>query len=222
MEASLGSHRAREDISRKARKHGGWGKGQMEGNGKMSYAATGDTYKGGWKMGKRSGAGQLVCSNGIVWSGEWVEDELEDEEPGSLLEAIEYCHSEQLGSWLGTEGATDWLQRVVLRLLNGGPRAAVGVPGVEGAAPEADLARKRLRSWEADLARIETDFQATEEEAEEEEEEEDQKEEEEEEAPDLLMYTGMFRTAMDMLSDAGELLRVVEVNSDDEEDGDTS
>ena len=148
-------------------------------------------------------------------------DELEDEEPGSLLEAIEYCHSEQLGSWLGTEGATDWLQRVVLRLLNGGPRAAVGVPGVEGAAPEADLARKRLRSWEADLARIEADFQATEEEAEKEEEEEDQKEEEEE-APDLLMYTGMFRTAMDMLSDAGELLRVVEVSSDDEEDGDTS
>ena len=133
--------------------------------------------------------------------------ELEDEEPGSLLEAIEYCHSEQLGSWLGTEGATDWLQRVVLRLLNGGPRAA--------------LARKRLRSWEADLARIEADFQATEEEAEKEEEEEDQKEEEEE-APDLLMYTGMFRTAMDMLSDAGELLRVVEVSSDDEEDGDTS
>ena len=92
---------------------------------------------------------------------------------------------------------------------------------MEGAAPEADLARKRLRSWEADLARIEADFQATEEEAEKEEEEEDQKEEEEE-APDLLMYTGMFRTAMDMLSDAGELLRVVEVSSDDEEDGDTS
>ena len=149
-------------------------------------------------------------------------DELEDEEPGSLQESIEYTHSEQMGSWLGTEGAVEWMQGVVLRLLNGG-RSAIK-------SDAADEARTQLQSWEALLGRIEEDFEASEKEKEKEKEADvdnnEAKEEEEEndtedynpEEPDLLMYTGMFRTAMDMLTDAGELLRVVELSSDEEGD----
>merc|ERR1711871_1363715 len=45
----------------------------------MTYAATGDVYDGCWKAGKRDGQGQLKCTNGIVWAGEWVADNLADE-----------------------------------------------------------------------------------------------------------------------------------------------
>ena len=142
-------------------------------------------------------------------------DELEDEEPGSLQESIEYTHSEQMGSWLGTEGAVEWMQGVVLRLLNGG-RSAIK-------SDAADEARTQLQSWEVLLGRIEEDFEASEKEEEEEEEADDDSNEANDsedynpEEPDMLMYTGMFRTAMDMLTDAGELLRVVELSSDGEE-----
>ena len=151
-------------------------------------------------------------------------DELEDEEPGSLQESIEYTHSEQMGSWLGTEGAVEWMQGVVLRLLNGG-RSAIDSDAAEDA-------RTQLQSWEKLLGRIEEDFEAAEKEKEEQEGTEagsdaddnqgeagdNDSEDYNPEEPDLLMYTGMFRTAMDMLTDAGELLRVVELSSDEEGD----
>ena len=212
-------------------------------------------------------AASPFCAYSIAFHGTFERvmeygDELEDEDPGSLQEAIEYCHSEQMGSWLGTDGAVKWIQSVVLRLLNGG-RSTVD-------SEYAEDARTRLQSWESDLARIEEEFEAAEKEKEREEaaaavalqEGDDTStnhygpsgtgggggdgpgynwrkdkrrspdgrgdgnneeytyydEQSSPEEPDLLMYSGMFRTAMDMLSDAGDLLRVIEVSSDEEED----
>ena len=171
-------------------------------------------------------AASPFCAYNIAFRGTFERvmeygDELEDEDPGSLQEAIEYSHSEQMGSWLGTEGAVEWMQGVVLRLLNGG-RSAIK-------SDVAGEARTQLQSWEVLLARIEKDFEATEKDKKREEKgenvDDDQSEEEDNdsedynpEEPDLLMYTGMFRTAMDMLTDAGELLRVVEVSSNDYEE----
>ena len=173
-------------------------------------------------------AASPFCAYNIAFRGTFERvmeygDELEDEDPGSLQEAIEYTHSEQMGSWLGTEGAAEWIQGVVLRLLNGG-RSAIN-------SDVAEEARTQLQSWEALLARIEKDFEATEKDNKIEETggtvDDDRSEEEDNdtssedynpEEADLLMYTGMFRTAMDMLTDAGELLRVVEVSSNDYEE----
>jgi hypothetical protein len=150
-------------------------------------------------------------------------DELSDEEPGSFQESIEYTHSEQMGSWLGTEGAVEWMQGVVLRLLNGG-RSAIK-------SDAAEEARTQLQSWEALLGRIEEDFEDAEKQKKEEaageaangdknEGEDNDSQDYNPEEPDLLMYTGMFRTAMDMLTDAGELLRIVELSSDEGDDYD--
>mmetsp|Transcript_8815 Transcript_8815/g.18921 ORF Transcript_8815/g.18921 Transcript_8815/m.18921 type:complete len:561 (+) Transcript_8815:135-1817(+) len=213
-------------------------------------------------------AASPFCAYNIAFHGTFERvmeygDELEDEDSGSLQEAIEYCHSEQMGSWLGTDGAVKWIRSVVLRLLNGG-RSTVD-------SEYAEDARTRLQSWESDLARIEEEFEAAEKEKEREEvaavavalqEGDDSStnhygpsrtgggggdgpgynwkkdkrrspdgggdgnieeytyhdEQSSPEEPDLLMYSGMFRTAMDMLSDAGDLLRVIEVSSDEEED----
>ena len=171
-------------------------------------------------------AASPFCAYNIAFRGTFERvmeygDELEDEDPGSLQEAIEYTHSEQMGSWLGTEGAAEWIQGVVLRLLNGG-RSAIN-------SDVAEEARTQLQSWEALLARIEKDFEATEKDNKKEEtggtvdddrseEEDNDSEDYNPEEADLLMYTGMFRTAMDMLTDAGELLRVVEVTSNDSEE----
>ena len=48
-------------------------------------------------------------------------DEIEDaNESSPLEEAIEYCNSEQMGAWLGTEGAVDWVRNFILRNLNSG------------------------------------------------------------------------------------------------------
>jgi hypothetical protein len=47
-------------------------------------------------------------------------EEIEDaDESSPLEEAIEYCNSEQLGAWKGTEGALDWIRSAIIRLLNG-------------------------------------------------------------------------------------------------------
>jgi hypothetical protein len=125
-------------------------------------------------------------------------DEVEDAEDGTLEQAIEYCNSEEMGNWLGTEGAVEWVQDIILRTLYSEGRAE------DDDDEESESLQKEDLEWEQKLATMEKDFEennasnqnkGSAEEAEEYEEDED-----ESGGPnvDLLMFTGMFRTAMDM------------------------
>uniref|UniRef100_A0A7S4MTR9 Uncharacterized protein n=1 Tax=Odontella aurita TaxID=265563 RepID=A0A7S4MTR9_9STRA len=116
-------------------------------------------------------------------------DEIEDAEAGTLEEAIEYCHSEQMGFWLGTEGAAEWIREVILRLLH---EQNDGNSWVQST-------RSYLESWEKDISQIENQLHET--------KNSDDVNGDENEEPDIVMYAGMFRTAMDMLQDAGEFLK---------------
>merc|ERR1712161_41015 len=49
---------------------------------------------------------------------EYTEDIENADESSPLEEAIEYCNSEQMGAWLGTNGATDWVRNFLVRNLN--------------------------------------------------------------------------------------------------------
>ena len=45
-------------------------------------------------------------------------DDIEDAtESSPLEEAIEYCNSEQMGAWLGTDGAMTWVRNFLVRSL---------------------------------------------------------------------------------------------------------
>lgn len=51
-------------------------------------------------------------------------DEIQDiQNYGSLEEAIEYCCSEQMGMWMGTSGALEWIQQTILRIIHQQPLA---------------------------------------------------------------------------------------------------
>ena len=126
-----------------------------------------------------------------------------DGESGSVLEAVEYygCgvmekededDERGLAVWLGTEGSLDWVRSFVLRVLNGN----YVVDDEEG-----DL-KNILSGWETKLAEEEEAYEKQVKERTTSNEEDDGDAEDEE--PDVLMYSGMFRTAMDWLQDAGE------------------
>ena len=46
-------------------------------------------------------------------------EEVEDAEDGTLEQAIECCHSEEMGNWAGTESAVEWIRGSILEYLNG-------------------------------------------------------------------------------------------------------
>jgi len=156
-----------------------------------------------------------------------VEHELESNSC-SLLEAIEYgcnCYNEGEGDsdegkgmdkgmaiWMSTEGSLDWVRSVVLRVLNDNSDSASG-NGEEDRLTKADLL-----SWESKLNKEEEVYEKERNEKEQQKlalkvSKEDGKidygndPEEDDEELDVVMYAGMFRTAMDWLSDAGELLK---------------
>jgi len=148
-------------------------------------------------------------------------EEVEDAEERTLEEAIEYCASEQMGTWVGTDGAIDWMRSVLHRIRNGW---SMMVDGVE------EISVKDLE-WSDALAKAEEEFELSRKEDMKNEyfmmrkkredgydNEGEEEEEEEEETPDLLMYAGMFRTAMDMLEDAGEFLSTTEDDTFDDEE----
>ena len=133
---------------------------------------------------------------------EYTEDVVEwgDGESGTIMEAIEYfgCGEERgMGLWMGTEGSLEWVRCVVLRVLGG-----------ERVGEEEGLTKEDLLRWEVLLAHEEEVFEKEQEQkgriASDDEKSDNNLEEEE---PDLLMYSGMFRTAMDWLQDAGEFLK---------------
>jgi hypothetical protein len=131
-------------------------------------------------------------------------DDVEDAPDGSLEQAIEYCNSEQMGNWLGTEGAVEWIRGVILRALNSSSE------GNTSGLNRVDL------EWEEKLTHLENQYEKNKELSDDimtegEEKKFDDCNEEENSHPsevDLLMFTGMFRTGMDMLSDAGDLAKL--------------
>jgi hypothetical protein len=148
---------------------------------------------------------------------EYTEDVVDwgDGELGSVLEAVEYygcgCLENEeeeenergLAVWLGTEGSLDWVRSFVLRVL------ANTAEGGNGDGEDYGNVRSALLGWETRLASEEEVYEkekALNKELESDDNimESGNNEEEEEEEPDLLMYAGMFRTAMDWLQDAGE------------------
>lgn len=111
-------------------------------------------------------------------------DEIEDADEQTLEEAIEYCSSEQRAAWMETEGSIEWLKQAILRVLHGKQLA--------------DLTKADLE-WEDRLRR-----QVDERESESDRKEGDDNESDDEEH-DVSMFSGMFRTGMEMLQFAGGL-----------------
>lgn len=128
---------------------------------------------------------------------EYTED-IEDAENGSLEQAIEYCNSEQMGSWVGTEGAVEWIRGALLQALH---------VSVQGGTDESLLERCDV-DWSSRLVKIEVEYEAMEAKKENNVTEDSCSDDDEEgensnKELDLLMFSGMFRTGMDMLSDIG-------------------
>jgi len=160
-----------------------------------------------------------------------VEHELESNSC-CLLEAIEYgcnCYNENEGEndddgkgmdkgmaiWMSTEGSLDWVRSVVLRVLNEDDNS----DSVGGNEEEDRLTKADLLSWERKLNKEEEMYEKERNEKEQQKlalkvSQEDGKidygkdpEDDDDDDLDVVMYAGMFRTAMDWLSDAGELLK---------------
>lgn len=113
-------------------------------------------------------------------------DDAEDAPDGSLEQAIEYFTSEQMGSWIGTEGAIDWIRKTIVDALNRNVKCTTGLNSD-------DL------EWEEKINKIEMEHETI-------LKDEDGQTEDEDE-PDAAMFAGMFRVGMDMLSDSGELIK---------------
>jgi len=131
---------------------------------------------------------------------------------GGVLEAVEYCNDQEtVAVWMETEGAMDWLNGVVVEMMNENEN--------EG---EENGEKIKLANWEKMLAAYEKEQQEAEDEKEKEEEEEGEDEgegegegenegddedededEDEEEDPrgsvDGKMFAEMFRTSMEMM-----------------------
>ncbi|KAL3808184.1 hypothetical protein ACHAXA_009539 [Cyclostephanos tholiformis] len=128
-----------------------------------------------------------------------------------------------MAMWLGTDGSIDWVRSVILRVLNeeddddedgkvegGGPRSAN---------PDR-LTKADLLCWEVRLNGEEEEFERRERKekgggrgispgqcAGLDNEDDNDDVDDIDKGPDVAMYAGMFRTAMDWLQDAGEFLR---------------
>ena len=111
-------------------------------------------------------------------------DDIEDVPEGTLLEAIEYCTSEQLTIWNQTNGAIQWLRTQLMSIWK-------------------DL------DWESSLKKEEEDGRddtnGVEENKNDDADGDEQDDVEEEDDIDVSMYAGMFRTGMEMLIENGQL-----------------
>lgn len=134
-------------------------------------------------------------------------DEVEDAEDGTLEQAIEYCNSEEMGNWLGTEGAVDWIKALIIETLNSNQKES----------DDEDIDTETLRlgdlEWEQRLAALEKEFEENSDrnsnggKRDDDDDNDDdlptnEDDNEGHEEIDLLMYTGMFRTGMDMHLDS--------------------
>lgn len=192
---------------------------------------TGSTRESAESMCAQAIRANVFCAYHIAYHGtfervvEYTED-IEDAPEETLEEAIEYCCSEQMGAWVGTEGAIDFLRNVILKTLHYRNDVA------NGALSRSDL------EWSEKLKKIEDDYEEEmkritdendemnddEQHDDDNDQNDDQQEksegDESDQEADVLMYAGMFRTAMDMLEDAGEFLKEAK-DSDSEEERDS-
>ena len=182
---------------------------------------------------------------------EYTED-VEDAPDASLEQAIEYCNSDAMGDWAGTDGALEWIKDVILNALNSDGTNGEDSEGKgnqhekeendedsgsdsDNGSKEKDAKKtlvltgltKQDLEWEKKLAKAEKEYEeAMEEDKEDDNEtneqsendgethndkqdgdeaEEEEEEDDDDDEVDFLMYCGMFRTGMDMLSDNGAL-----------------
>jgi hypothetical protein len=149
-------------------------------------------------------------------SWEYTED-IDNADEQTLEEAIEYCSSEQRGTWLGMEGAIEWRQEVILRAIHGQPIAG-------GALSSSDM------EWQDRLKQLKGEYESrnNNDDVDDDNHDDDNDEREaqtlgcgqsDDEEPDVTMFAGMFRTGMEMLQDAGEFTK--EIPDPDKEGNDT-
>jgi len=129
---------------------------------------------------------------------EYTED-IEDAHERTLEEAIEYCSSEQMGAWLGTEGALEWIKNNLLDILQNGKSKYGFINRTHldwnHSLLDAEIQykeKKRMEDERIHLDNVDNKGNT----------EEDQ-EEEETDGADFIMYSGMFRTAFEMLDESG-------------------
>lgn len=118
-------------------------------------------------------------------------DDIEHADEQTLEEAIEYCCSEQRSAWLETEGSIEWLRQVILRTMHGGNVAG-------GELTKSDL------EWEERLEQL---VDEQEREGSNQDNMDDNSADDDEH--DVRMFSGMFRTGMEMLQEAGEFATAV-------------
>jgi hypothetical protein len=141
---------------------------------------------------------------------EYTQDVIEDAEPGTLEEAIEYCSSEQMNLWIKTEGAMEWIRSRLLyerktssklhdwdKLLQQAEISATTTTTIQGiketdlfheASEESAESAVTINDDDANVRSISEHII-------------DQSEE-----VDLKMYINMFRTAMEIIEDSGMLM----------------
>ena len=114
-------------------------------------------------------------------------DDIEDANDDSPLEqAIEYCNSEQLGAWKGTDGAMDWVRNFVIRVLHN----------------ESDSNHPELFDfdWRKALSKTKKTLASS---GNDEHNNTCDGDDDDESTIDVEMYANMFETAMEMLEDSG-------------------
>jgi hypothetical protein len=166
----------------------------------------------------RAFRGNVLCAYYLAFSKFFHEhmeytDEIEhasDDKP--LEEAIEYCSSEQMGMWLGSEGALEWVQATLLRILQG-QTLFVG-----------DDITKADLDWKDKLQAIEREHKALKDRAHDQDDGDqsdgdnsDSDDSEDEEEVDVLMFANMYRTTMEMLEANGSLLQVPPTIADEDD-----
>ena len=128
-------------------------------------------------------------------------EEIEDaNETSPLEEAIEYCNSEQLGAWKGTDGAMEWVRNFMVRILNKKSTFSEHNLSVS----DLDWRKALLKTRETHAANAELEEQSDDDDNNE-EDAEDESNDDDESVVDVDMYATMFETAMEMLEASGAL-----------------
>ena len=124
---------------------------------------------------------------------EYTED-IEDADDASPLEqAIEYCNSEQLGAWKGTDGAIDWVRNFIVRNLNNISTSKEQKLSASDLDWREALSKIRMKHDVHDVHDLNKNDQ----------DDDKTNTSDDESIVDSKMYTSMFETAMEMLEDSG-------------------
>jgi tetratricopeptide (TPR) repeat protein len=135
-------------------------------------------------------------------------EDIEDADDDSPLEqAIEYCNSEQVGAWKGTEGAMDWVKNFI-----------VGVLSNESTSKEQNVTVSDL-DWREALSKTRKTNSSNDDDMDDkkscdgddngdnddDDDSDGDDDDDDESVVDIEMYATMFETAMEMLEDSGAL-----------------